>query len=319
MFFKGKKVLVTGAAGLIGTNLIIALLKQGSLIRGTIHKKQGNINDPKIEYISADLTQRADCQRAVKGIDFVFHTAANTSGAVVMRNNPIVHITENVIMNSLLLEEACHGKVERFQFLSTTTVYPGVEHPVKEEEAYLGDPYETYFGVGWMKRYVEKLCAFYHRRFGMKISILRPTNVYGPYDKFDFETSHVLPALIRRAIEKQNPFEVWGDGTAVRDFIFVDDMVQVMLLAMEKIVDASAVNFGCGKSITIKEAVELILKLTEQRSVEIKFDPSKPTTIPVRRVDLTLCKNLLNYEAKTPFEAGLKQTIDWYRMNSFGS
>jgi len=316
MFYKGKKVLVTGTTGLIGTSLVLKLLDHGAHVRGLLHQKPSQIEESKIEYLKCDLTQREDCVRAVEGMDYVFHCAANSSGAVMMKNNPVAHITDNLQINSLLLEAAWRAKVERFQFLSTTTVYPLRDHPLREEEAFDEDPYEIYFGVGWMKRYIEKLCEFYHRRYQMKISILRPTNVYGPYDKFDFETSHVLPALIRRAIEKQNPFEVWGDGSAIRDFIYVDDMVEAMLRGLEKASDCSPINFGSGKPVTIKESVELILKISGQTSLKVQFDPSKPTTIPQRQVDLSRCRQVLGYEAQTPFEEGLKRTIDWYLKQS---
>lgn len=312
MFYQGKRVLVTGSSGLIGTNLVMALVKEGAKVRGVIHQKTPSYQNSAVEYIQADLRERADCARVAEGMEYVFHCASNSSGAVMMKNNPLVHVTGNLVMNAVFLEECWKSKVDRFQFLSTTTVYPPVEHPVKESEAFTDEPFEIYFGVGWMKRYIEKLCEFYYRRFGMKISILRPTNVYGPHDKFDFERSHVLPALIRRAVENQNPFEVWGDGSAVRDFIYVDDMVKVMLLAMEKASDCSAINFGSGTPVTIRQAVDLIIKLTNRTHLEVKYDPTKPTTIPVRRVDLTKCKKVLGYEAAVGFEEGLKKTIEWY-------
>jgi len=312
MFYQNKQVLVAGGNGLIGSHTIQELLHRGAKVRATIHSKEPVIQDNRIEYIQCDLTQRADCARVVQGMDYVILCAANTSGAAMMAKNPIVHVTTNLLINSQVLEAACLAGVERLLFVSSTTVYPAVTYPVKEEEGFTGEPHPSYFGVGWMKRYIEKLAEFYYQRYGMKIALIRPTNIYGPYDKFDFETSHVLPALIRRSVEKQNPFEVWGDGSAVRDFIYVSDLVEALLLTLENYAECQPLNIGSGEPVTIKESVELILRLTENPAIAV-YDASKPTTIPLRVVDLTKAETILGFKPKVSLEEGLKKTIDWYR------
>jgi GDP-L-fucose synthase len=312
-FYTGKRVLVTGGTGLIGSHIAERLANEGALVRATLHSSRPATADPRISYVQADLTRREDCLRATEGVDFVFMCAANTSGAAVMASNPVAHVTTNLMINSQMLEAAYLAKVDRFLFVSSTTAYPPVTHPVKEHEAFDGDPHDSYLGVGWMKRYIEKLAQFYYVKFGLKIAILRPTNVYGPRDKFDFATSHVLPALIRRAVEKQNPFEVWGDGSAVRDFIYVDDMVDATLVALERCANNDPINLGSGEAVTIKESVEAIIRLTGHSEAKVIFDPSKPTTIPIRLVDLTKARQLLDYRPKVTFEEGLRRTIDWYR------
>lgn len=309
-------MLVAGAAGLIGANLVEELVRRGAQVRATIHRRRPVIKDSRIQYIHCDLATKQDCQRAIDGVECVFLCAANTSGAHVVATNPLAHVTENILINAQMLEAACLAKVKRFLFMSSSTVYPAVTHPVKEDEAFVGDPHESYFGSAWMKRYFEKLAEFYYRRYGLGVVLIRPTNVYGPYDKFDFETSHVLPALIRRAVEKQNPFEVWGDGTAVRDFIYVADMVDALLDAMERCLDCEAVNIGSGQPITIKECVEIILKLASHADAEVIYDTSKPTTIPVRIVDLTKARTLLSFQPKVSFEEGLRRTIAWYQEST---
>lgn len=313
MFYQDKKVLVAGGTGLIGSHLIEELLKRGAQVRSTLHAKQPLIRDERVEYVQCDLTKREDCSAVVKDTDFVFLCAANTSGAAVMAKNPIVHVTTNLLINSQVLEAACLAGVERLLFVSSTTVYPAVQYAVKEEEAFVGDPHESYLGVGWMKRYIEKLAQFYCQRYGMKIALVRPTNAYGPYDKFDFETSHVLPALIRRAVQKENPFEVWGDGTAVRDFIYVTDLVEGLLAALEHCANGDAINMGSSRPVSIKEAVEITLKLTGHADAKVVYDASKPTTIPVRIVDSTKAKTLLNFQPQVSFEEGMRRTIEWYR------
>lgn len=167
-----------------------------------------------------------------------------------------------------------------------------------------------------MKRYIEKLAAFYHRRYELKVALLRPMNVYGPYDKFDPAIAHVLPARIGRAEEREDPFEVWGDRTATRDFIYVVDMVEAILRAVERAADGKPVNFSTGKLVTIRESVELILKLTGHAPKDLRFDPSKPTTIAARRLDLSHSKKRVGYSAAVPFEEGLRRTIDWYLTSS---
>ena len=135
----------------------------------------------------------------------------------------------------------------------------------------------------------------------------------GPFDKFDFETSHVLPALVRRVVERQNPLEVWGDGTAVRDFIYVSDMVEAMLRAMESWAEFDPINIGSGDPVTVKESVETVVRLADHGHVEIIYDPLKPTTIPVRLVDLSKANELLGFHSRVSFEEGIRKTIGWYR------
>lgn len=309
------RVLVAGATGLVGANLVRALLARGARVRGTWHAKPPVIADPRVEYVQCDLTRREDCRRAVTGIDHAYLCAADTSGAKVMATNPVAHVTENLRINSLMLESACLEGVRKFLFMSSTTVYPPVAHPVREEEAFDGNPHESYFGVGWMKRYVEKLAEFYHRRYGMSAILIRATNLYGPYDKFDPERSHVLPALIRRAEARENPFVVWGDGSAVRDFLYVEDAVGAMVTAMERCEGLFPVNLGSGRTVTIRQAAELIQALTGHSGAEIRCDISQPTTIPIRLVDLSRARSVLGFEAKLSLEEGLRRTIEWYRAN----
>lgn len=310
-FYEDRRVVVTGSTGLVGANLVEALLNRGAKVRGVIHDRPPVIDDPRVDYVSADLRVADDCSRALAGTEFVFHCAANTSGARVMAENPIAHITANLLLNSQTLEAAWREEVKRFLFISSSTVYPPVTHPVTEDEAFEGDPHDAYFGVGWMKRYIEKLSMFYVNRYGRSIAIVRPTNIFGPLDKFDPETSHVLPALIRRALEGEDPFTVWGDGTAVREFIYVSDAVEALLLTLELAADGRPVNIGAKRSVTIRESVDSILKLIG-RSPKVVYDASQPSTIPARFVDWSRARDVLGWEPKVEFEEGLRRTIDWY-------
>ncbi|MBA7580851.1 GDP-L-fucose synthase [subsurface metagenome] len=313
--FNGQNVLVGGGTGFVGVNLINRLLSLGANIRATIHRKDPVIRDEKIEYIRCDLTKREDCQKVVKDMDYVFMCAANTSGAAVMEKTPLVHVTPNVLMNTLILEAAYEAKIQKFLWFSSNSVYPVTDYPVKEEEMMKGDLFEKYFCVGWMKRFTEILCEMYAAKIKnpMKIVVVRPANIYGPYDDFEWETSHVIPALIRKVVERHELVEVWGDGDDIKDFIYIEDLIEGVLLAMEKIETFNPVNIATGKPCTIKEVLNAILAADGYQDAKIVFNSSKPTMIPKRLIDTSKAKNILGFEAKTPLIDGIKRTVEWYK------
>jgi len=315
-FYDGKTVLVAGATGLSGANLIEALLETGGKVRATLHNDPPVIVDDRIDYVTVDLKTSEGCTKALRGVNLAFLCAADTSGAAVMVENPMAQITGNVLINTFFFESAVLEKLERLLFISSSTVYPDVDYPVKEHEGFEGDPFETYFGVAWMKRYAEKLITFYHRRYGLKSAIVRPSNVYGPYDKFDPERSHVIPALIRRATSGENPLKVWGAGDEVRDFIYATDFARALLLAMEKCADADPVNVASGRLTTIKECAEIITREGDMSHIELEFDPSKPTTIPYRAVYTEDGNRRLGFKPEVSLEEGLRKTIQWYRSHA---
>lgn len=311
---KEKNVLVTGGAGFIGSNLVENLVKQGVKIRATLHVKDAVIKDDRVEYIHCDLTDATDCARVCNGINYVFLCAANTSGAAVMEKTPLVHLTPNLIMNARMLEAAYSAGVEKTLFISTNTVYPVTDYPVKETDV-KNEFFEKYFIVGWMKRFSEIMCEMYSTKIKkpMQTVIVRPANVYGPYDDFEWETSHVLPALIRRVVERDDPIKVWGDGKDIKDFIYVEDLVDGLIFAMEKINSFDVVNIASGKGYCLQDLLKNIIKLDGFENARIEFDTTKPTMIPKRLINPSKAKEILGFEAKTPIEEGLRKTIEWYR------
>ena len=314
-YLTGKKVLVAGASGLIGSHVVEALLEKGAHVVGTLHRSPAVVDDPRVEYRTVDLATVEGCRAAAEGCQVVVMAAADTSGAYMMRNDPVVHVTGNGVLNSYLIDASWRAGAERVLFVSTTTVYPDVDYEVQEEEGFRGDPHPIYFGVGWMKRYVEKLLAFYQQRLGLQPVILRPTNIYGPRDTFDWERSHVLPALIRRALETEGSLEVWGDGSAVRDFLYVDDFVDGLIVSLEECADGQPINMGSGEPVTIADSARAILRLCGRDAADLVFAPDKPTTIPKRVVDLTRARARLRWAPRVSFEEGLRRTIAWYREN----
>jgi len=314
--FKDKKVLVAGGTGFIGSNLIKRLLNIGANIRCTVHNRSPQILDRKIEYIGCDLRKPEDCNRATHKVDYVFMCSANTSGAAVMDKDPLAHVTPNVIMNSLILKSAYESNVKKLLFISTNTVYPPFEHAVKENEMMNGDLFEKYFCVGWMKRFSEILCEMYASKIknNMPIVVVRPGNAYGEHDNFNLESSHVLPALIRKVVEKQNPICVWGDGNDIKDFIYIDDLIDGLLLSMEKCVGFDQINIAFGSGHSIKESLSMILKI-ENFYPKINFDQTKPTMIPKRLIDISKARKILNFTPKIDLFDGLQKTILWYKKS----
>lgn len=314
--FNGAKVLVAGGTGFVGVNVINKLLTLGANVRATTHRKEPVVLDERIEYIKCDLTRMEDCQKVVSDMDYVFLCAASTSGAAVIASTPLVHVTPNIVMNSQMLEAAYFAKVKKFVWLSSNAAYPpSGDRPVKEEELLDGDPYEAYFGVAWMKRYTEVLCRMYSEKLKnpMATVVLRPSNIYGPYDDFEFETSHVMAALIRRVVERHDPIEVWGTGDDIRDWIYVDDFIDAMMLAVEKIGSYNPINIGLGKGYSIKEALQMMLEVDGYTDAKIIFNSSKPSMIPIRLIDTTKAETFLGFKAKIGLQEGIKRTIEWYR------
>ncbi len=320
----GKNVLVCGGAGFIGTNLIKKLVSLGANVRATLLHSDPQIGDfsgfaaDKIDYRWVDLRkpydEHAGSTDLCDDMDYVFMCAANTSGAAVMDKSPLVHVNPNVIMNTRILEESYAAGVKKFVFISSSVVYPVSDHHVKESEAGY-EFFEKYFCAAWMKRFSETLCEMYATKIKspMPVAVIRPGNVYGPYDDFKWETSHVLPALIRKVVERHDPISVWGDGSDVKNFIYVDDFVEGMIKAAMHFEPFDVFNIASPESNTIKEALTMMLDSDDYTGAKIEFDASKPTMIPKRLINIDKAYDRLGFMAETPLKSGLAKTIEWYR------
>jgi GDP-L-fucose synthase len=311
MFFASRLSLVTGGAGFIGTHLANALLEQGGRVRLALHQRAPIVSDPRIETVHADLTRQEDCLKAMRGVDLVFHAAGAASGVGAGADQAMAGITTNLNLTAQVLQAAWTAGVERILIFSSSTVYPARDHPVREDEAE-GDPHPSYLGYGRMRRYFEHLAEFVASRSGVKVALVRPTAVYGPHDNFDPVTSHVVAALVRRAVAKLDPFEVWGTGDEVRDFLHVEDFARGCLLTMEKHAACDPINIGYGTPVTIRRVVEIILAAAGHGNADVRFDASKPTTIPVRLVDTSKARRLLGFEPRISIESGLTDLVRWY-------
>mgnify|MGYP000220388898 CR=1 FL=1 len=302
--------MVTGGAGFVGVNLIKRLLDEGADIRATLHINKPVLNDNRIEYFYGDLRIEENCQKAVAGVDYVFMCAANTSGAKVMATTPLVHLTPNILMNMQMLQAAYTARVKKFLFISTNTVYPLTDFPVKESDV-TNNFYESYHIVAWMKRFTEIVCEMYSNRIKepMKTIVVRPGNLYGPYDKFDWEKSKVIPAIMRRAIERHDPFEVWGDGMDLKDFLYIDDCIEATL----KLFDSDfhgPINIGSEEKVSINEMIDKIEKIADKK-VKRNYQLDKPKGVRGRNSDNTLIRHQLNWEPKFSLYQGLEKTYKW--------
>ncbi len=309
------KILVTGASGLIGSNLVNRLQQEGHNVRVTFRNHISDFGED-VEYFKGDLLDSKFCTEITKDIDVVFHCAANTSGAHIMSSSPLVHVTPNVIMNAQLLEESYKSGVKKFIFMSSSVVYPyTAEKPNKEDEFVFGEIYEKYFAVGWMKRYTEKLCEMYSNFLNpsMQCIVVRPANIYGPNDKYD-SRSHVLPATIMKVVHRNKPIEVWGDGKDVRDFIYVDDFTRACVMIMDKVDKYDIFNVGCGKGKSVDDILHKCMDI-EDYHPEIIYNSDKPSMIPIRLLDVSKIKEKIGFETEIDLEEGLKRTIKWYKEN----
>jgi GDP-L-fucose synthase len=315
-FYENRKVLVTGGTGFVGTHIVGELLKHGAKVRVPIHNRPPAVEHSNIETLQANLAYLDDCLRAVRGVDFVFHAAGVVTGAGVTALDSMSAITENLVLTSRILEAAWAADVERVLVFSSSTGYPVAEYPVREEEFWSGPTHESYFGYGWMRRYLEHLAEYVASKSQIKIAIVRPTAVYGRLDNFDPVRAHVIPALILKAVERVSPYEVWGTGDEVRDFLHVEDLARGCLMMLEKHAECDPVNIGYGQVVTIAEIVRLILDAADYRDAEIVFNSARPTAIPFRMVDTSKAKGLLGFEPEITLEQGLRDTVKWYRQQT---
>lgn len=314
MKLRGKKVLITGASGFIGSHLLERLLSLDLDIRASIHSKKVRDHLGKIECVYGDLTKKDFCQEVVQDIDIIFMCAANTGGAAVMQSKPLNVVTSDIVMNVRLLEAAYHADVKKIIFLSSVLVYPEIYgRNILEKDAYIGEPYEKYFSLGWMKRYSEILCQMCAEKLprSMMTAVLRLTNVYGPGDDFNPATSNVLPALIKKVVERQDPLIVWGNGTNIRDLIYIDDVIDAIILATERLDTYQPLNIAFGKGYSVKEILQTILEVAGYGNPNIEFDTSKPSMISVRLLDNSKAKELLGFEPQIDLREGIERTVAW--------
>jgi len=309
-FWHGRRVLVTGGAGFLGSFVVNKLQEYGC----------DDVFIPRSrEY---DLRVFEAVQRVLNDArpDIVIHLAAHVGGIGANRAHPAEFFYDNLMMGVQMLHEAWRRGVEKFVAIGTVCAYPKfLPPPFKEADLWNGYPEETNAPYGLAKKTLLVQAQAYRQQYGFNAIYLLPVNLFGPRDNFDLESSHVIPAVIRKCIDAQvrgdHSIVVWGSGKPTREFLYVEDAAEGILLAAERYDGAEPVNLGSGKEISIKDLTTLIARLTEFQG-EILWDATKPDGQPRRCVDTTRAERLFGFRARTPFEEGLQRTIDWYRSKT---
>lgn len=313
---KDIKILITGGSGLVGQNLTNRLIEQGyRYIRVNLHKRKVREEHTGVEYFNYNLETYDGCLAATKDIDVVFHCAAQTSNAVDTVDDPLAHVTPNVSMNNFLIDSAWRNGTNHYIFISSNTVYPPKgDEPVIETDFLFDKPYPVYFPVGWMKRYAEVQCELYAKYLPrkMKCTVIRPANLFGPHDKYDFNKCHVTPATIRKVADEMNPIPVWGDGTELRDLLYIEDFVEALQIVIEKETEMFQVyNVGCNDVYSVLDVLDRMKKIANY-DAPIEFIQGKPSMIPTRKIDSNKIYDKLGWKATTSLEDGLKLAYEWY-------
>lgn len=314
-FYQGKRVAVCGGGGFLGSHVVEELLEAGarvSVIQRSRPEERLASRLGELEFISADLSGIKDCLRTLKGAEIVINTAAQVGGIQYNMVHPGLLFYANSSLGLTILEAARLEGVERFILTSSTCVYPReAPVPTPEEFGLVGEPERSNIGYGWAKRIEELQARFYAEEYGMRLAVVRPSNLYGPRDHFDPAISHVIPALIRRTAQARETLEVWGSGEQTRSFLYVKDAARALLAAGEQYAVGDPVNIGTEEEVTIKELVNLIIKATNRQLVP-RFDPSGPVGQPRKAADVSKAKRVLDWKPQYTLEQGLRETVAWY-------
>lgn len=308
-FWKNKSILVTGGAGFLGSQVTSELERGGA--------DKSNIFIPRSK--ECDLRVFDNCIDSVQGIDIVIHLAAKVGGIGFNREHPAELFYDNAIMGIQLMEAARLAGVKKFIAVGTVCAYPKFTPvPFSENDLWNGYPEETNAPYGLAKKMLLVQAQAYRQQYGFNAIYLLPVNLYGPGDNFNPDSSHVIPALIKKFVDAKNKgekiVEIWGTGSASREFLYVKDAAQAIVLASERYNGSEPVNIGAGREITIKELVEQIRTAVGYEG-DVVWDASKPDGQPRRCLNTTRATDYFGFTADYTFEKGLAETIEWYRQH----
>jgi GDP-L-fucose synthase len=314
-FWMDKRVIVTGGAGFLGGFVTKKLTERGA----------ADIFIPRIE--NYNLVNASDIRRmyvdALKGSNpsnvVLIHLAANVGGIGANREHPAEFFYDNLMMGVELMHRAYHVGISKFVAIGTVCAYPKFTPvPFKEDDLWMGYPEETNAPYGLAKKMMLVQAQAYRQQYGFNSIFLLPVNLYGPGDNFNLSTSHVIPALIRKAIEakerKENELLLWGDGSPTREFLYVEDAADGIITAAEKYNGAEPVNLGSGVEISIRDLAAMIIRLTGFQG-RLTWQSDKPNGQPRRGLDVTRAKEYFGWQAQMPFEEGIRRTILWFQEN----
>jgi GDP-L-fucose synthase len=308
-FWKNKKVLVTGGSGFLGSHVVSRLKELGATVSAPSHAEYDLVHEDQIKKFYDDNA----------GSDMVIHLAANVGGIGANREHPGSFFYGNLMMGTQLIHQAYERKIPKFVALGTVCAYPKFAPiPFKEDDLWNGYPEETNAPYGLAKKMMLVQSQGYREEYGYNSIFLLPVNLYGPGDNFDPKSSHVIPALIKKCVDAvengDGEVVVWGDGSATREFLYVDDAVEGILLAAEKYNKSDPVNLGSAFEISIKDLVTIIAKETGFTG-RITWDKSKPNGQPKRKLVVSRAEKEFGFTSQTTFEEGLRKTISWYKTH----
>lgn len=307
--FAGRNALVTGGTGMIGREVVRILADAGAHVR--IVSLDTLTVDGRAEHVHADLRSFEVCREVTRDMDFVFHVAGIKGSVEVTKARPASTFVPFLMMNTNLLEAARLNGARKAVYTSTIGTY--ASHEVFREDDYdlLTPPMDMF--PGWAKRMAELQCQAYHEQYGTdSFAVVRPCNVYGPGDNFDPDNAMVIPTLMMRIARKEDPVLIWGDGSAVRDFLYSTDAAEGIILALHHGTRGSFVNLGSGRGHTIRELVETLRSFLD---FNYRFDATKPAGFPRRVMDMTRAREWIGFEAATSLREGLEKTWAWFRAN----
>jgi len=307
--FAGRNALVTGGTGLIGRQVVDLLVGAGARVKiVSLDQVQVNVH---AEHIIGDLTSFELCKDVTKGMDFVFHLAGIKGSAKVSQSHLASHFVPTMMFNVNVLEASRLNKVQKLVYTSSIGAYANRDVFKEEEPGNFHDAPMDF--AGWAKRMAELQVHAYRVQYGMEdFAIVRPSNVYGPGDNFDPENAMVVPTLMYRVHSKEDPVVVWGDGSAIRDIVYSRDVAEGVILALHHGTKGRYVNLGAGRGYSVKELVETLHSFLD---FNYRFDATKPAGFPKRVMDISLARELIDYNPTTTLVDGLKATWGWYVEN----
>lgn len=311
-----KRIIICGATGFIGRNLIEYYAKNKNYDVIGIYNKRPNFSLKNVSWKKVNLLDSNAINKLLKKDDIVIQAAATTSGSKDIINKPYIHVTDNAVMNSLILRSGYENKISKLIFFSCTVMYQSSNKKLKETDFDANsDIHDNYFGVGWTKVYIEKMCQFYSKLGSTKYTVIRHSNIYGEHDKYDLKKSHVFGASITKVMNAKNDVVVWGKGDEKRDLLYVGDLVDFVNKAINFQKNKfELVNVGLGKAIKIKDLVHLIVKKA-QKKINIKHDLSQPTIPTYLFLDISKAKKIYKWKPSTTLENGILKSINWWKKN----
>ncbi len=312
-----KKILILGSSGFLGKNLSLFFGNKKKIrCYGTYFKNYPKLLKNKIILKKIDLKNEKEVNKLFKKIkpDIIIQAAATTSGAKDIVSKPYIHVNDNAIINSIITKASFDHGVKHFIFFSCTVMYRASNKFLKESDFDANqEMYPNYFGAGWMKVFVEKLCEFYSRISKTKFTIIRHSNIYGPYDKFDLQKSHVFGATITKVMKAKKNIIIWGEGSETRDLLHINDLIDFVNSAIKKQKKQFDVfNVGSSKNISIKNLAKKIIKHSGKK-IKLDFDLSKKSLKNSVKINILKSKKEIGWTPKINIDSGIKKTLVWYK------